>query len=557
MEKLIWDLRHAVRMLLRQPGFVLIVVSSLILGISFNVIIFSMINAVLLRPLPFIEQPEQLVELYSSWPGLRFGAVSYPDYQDYRDRNAVFSELVAQRTIPINISGGGRNEILAGALVTGNYFSALGVKVTAGRGLSAEDDRDPNAHPVVVISHSLWQKRFGEDPQIIGKTLTLNSHSFNIIGVAPAKFIGTIIGYAPDVWVPMMMQSQIVPGSDRLKDRDMNWLNILGRLKPGVSLKQDQSSLISITNQLAQDFPETKKGISPTVVPIGYGSNGIRKDLAPVLILLMALVLLVLLISCFNVANLLLARAMARRKEVGVRIAVGAGRGRLIRQLLTESLLLSVLSGGAGLIVGYWAANLLLHFIPSTSLPTFIDLSMDYRALVFTLGLSLLTGIIFGLVPAIQTTRAEVLPALKEDSSVQRYSKTRLRSLLIVAQVVVSVVLLISAGLFVRSLQNAQTADPGFQTQNLLVADINLGLQAYDKKKRQRYYSELSYRVGKLPGVQSMTVANVVPFATGTQQRAISIEGFETLPNAKLSIDYNIVTPKYFETLSIPFVTGR
>jgi predicted permease len=557
MENLIRDLRYATRMLLRQPGFVIVVVFSLILGIGFNVTIFSLTNTILLRPLPVIEHPESLVELYTSWPGLRFGAVSYPDYLDYRDRNTVFSDLVAQRITPVSLSNGGRNEVLVGDIVSGNYFSALGVKVRIGRSFTAEDDRFPNANPVVVISHALWQSRFGADPHIVGRTIILNSRNFNIIGVAPATFIGAVIGYAPDVWAPMMMQSQIVPGEDRLQNRDLNWLNVIGRLKPGVSLGQAQTGMQVVTNQLAHDFPVTKKGISPTVTPIGYGSTGIRKDLAPVLILLMALVLMVLLIACFNIASLLLARGMARRKEIGVRIALGAARGRLIRQLLTESLLLSALAGVGGLALAHWTARLLLLFIPSTSLPLTIDTSLDYRTLYFTAGLCLLTAIIFGLIPALQTTRSEVLSALKDDSAGQSHSRSRLRAALIVAQVVVSVVLLISAGLFIRSLQKAQSADPGFRTQNLLIADLNIGLQGYDKNRGQRYYHQLIDRLGALPGIQSATMANAIPLAAGTQQRDVSIDGFEAPPDANLSIDYNIVAPKYFETLSIPLLKGR
>lgn len=559
MKNLLQDIRYGLRTMFKSPGLVIVVGLSIGLGSGLNITIFSLINAILLRPLPVIAQQEQLVELYTSSSGLRFGAVSYPDYADYRDGNQVFSELIAQRVTPVSLSSGGNNQIVASVIVSGNYFNALGVKPLLGRAFSPEEDRTPNSYPVAVISHSLWQGAFGGDTQIIGKSFIVNSQSFNIIGVAPKDFIGTTVGLAPDIWFPLMMQARVLPGSDRLTDRGARWLNVIGRVKPGVSREQAEAGMQSVISRLAQEYPGTNKGTSPTIVGLGEGSVGIKKNMSGVLLLLMAVVALVLLIACFNVANLMLARALARHKEIGLRQALGATRMRLVQQLLTESVLFSLLGGAVGLLVAYVSTKLLLNLIPPTSIPVTFDLSLNVRVLGFALIVSFLTGIIFGLAPAIQTAKADLLPALKDDGAGQQgYKKSRLRNLLVIGQVAISLILLICAGLFLRSLQNAQNSNPGFEPEKLVAVSTDVGLQGYDPESGQRYYQQLVERLGRLPGVETGSLGFVVPLSGGGQQQiSVKIPGYEPPPDTILAIDFNTVGPNFFQVMSIPFVQGR
>jgi macrolide transport system ATP-binding/permease protein len=559
MKNLLQDIRYGLRKMIRSPGLLIVVVLSIGLGSGLNITIFSLINSILLQPLPLITQQEQLVELYTSSPGLRFGAVSYPDYADYRDRNQVFSELIAQRVTPVSMGSGGNTQIVAGIIVSGNYFTALGVSPLLGRNFYPEEDRTANTHPVAIISYSLWQRAFGREGGIIGKSVIINSQPFTIIGVAPEGFIGTTVGLAPDIWFPLMMQARVLPGLDRLTSRGERWLNVIGRLKPSVSTEQAEAGMQPIVNGLAQDYANTNKATSATVVPLGEGSVGFKKNLSGVLILLMAVVFLVLLIACFNVANLMLARALARHKEIGLRQAIGASRMRLVQQLLTESVLFSLLGGIVGLLVAFIATRLLLRLIPPTPIPVAFDLKLGNEVFVFALVVSVLTGIIFGLVPAIQTTKINLLPALKDDGAGQQgYSKSRLRNVLVMGQVAISLILLICAGLFLRSLQNAQNSNPGFEPEKLVAISTDVGLQGYDQESGQRYYQQLAERLGKLPGVEAGSLAHVVPLSGGGQQQmSVWIPGYEPPPNTVLAIDYNTVGPNFFQVMSIPIVQGR
>ena len=559
MKNLLQDIRYGLRKMFKSPGLVIVVGLSIGLGSGLNITIFSLIDAILLQPLPVITQQDQLVELYTSSPGLRFGAVSYPDYADYRDTNQVFSDLIAQRVTPVSMSNGGNNQIVAGIIVSGNYFNALGVNALLGRTFTPEEDRTANSYPVAVISHVMWQRTFGGDTQIVGKSVVINSQSFNIVGVAPEGFIGTSVGLAPDIWFPLMMQARVLPGSDRLTDRGARWLNVIGRLKSGVSREQAEAGMQPIVNRLAQDYANTNKGTTPTVVPLGEGSVGIRKNLSSVLMLLMAVVFLVLLIACFNVANLMLARALARQKEIGLRQAIGATRSRLVQQLLTESVLFSLLGGVVGLVVAFVATRLLVNLVPPTPIPVTFDISLNNGVFVFALIVSVLTGIIFGLAPAIQTTKVNLLPALKDDGAGQQgYKKSRLRNLLVMGQVAISLILLICAGLFLRSLQNAQNSNPGFEPEKLLAISTDVGLQGYDQETGQRYYQQLAERLGKLPGVESGSVGYIVPLSGGGQQQiAVQIPGYEPPPDTILAIDYNTVGPNFFQVMSIPLLQGR
>ena len=558
METLWKDIVFSFRLMRRRLGLTLVILLSLGLGIGVNLTIFTFVNAILLQPLPGVKEQNQLVEVYTSYAsGMRFGSVSYLDYKDLRDRNQVFSGLMAQRLTLLNLNNEGQNEIVPAAIVSGNYFSVLGVEPARGRFFLPEEDQTPNANAVAVISYGLWQRRFAGDPNLVGKSLTINARNFTVVGIAPEQFGGANVGLAPAVWVPLMMQSVAIPG-DRLKERGIRWLELVGRLKPGVTLKQAQTSLAGVAAQLLQENPLSNRGTGANVVNLGQGTAGVQSTLTPILTLLMIIVLLVLLLACFNVANLLLARATVRRKEVGIRLAMGASRHRLVRQLLTESIMLSLLGGAIAFPLAYYASTLLLAFRPVTPFPIAINLKIDVLNIVFAVVVSLLTGVVFGLVPATQTASPAVLPALKDESMLRGYRKSRLRNIFVVAQVAISFVLLIGAGLFIRSFLKARNSSFGFESHNLLIASIDVGLGGYDRQHGTAFYKELTQRVGALPGVKSITLAKAVPLdVTGTQQVGVTFPGEEVPNQPPRNIDYNVVTPKYFETMGIPLLQGR
>ena len=558
METFWKDIIFSFRLMRRRPGLTLVILLSLGLGIGVNMTIFTFVNAILLQPLPGVAQQGQLTEVYTSYAsGMKFGAVSYLDYKDLRDRNQAFSSLMAQRLTLLNLNNNGENEIVPAAIVSGNYFLALGVEPAAGRFFLPEEDETPNTHAVAVVSYGLWQRRFAADPNLVGKTITVNAHNFTIVGIAPERFAGSQVGLAPDVWIPLMMQTVAIP-SDRLKERGIRWLELVGRLKPGVSVAQAQAGLSPIAAQLVEENPTTNRGTGVNVVRLGQGTTGVQSTLTPILTLLMIIVILVLLLACFNVANLLLARATSRRKEVGIRLAMGASRRRLVHQLLTESVVLAVLGGAVAFPLAYYASRLLLAFRPTTSFPVVINPKLDITTLVFAIVISLATGLVFGLVPATQTANPELLPALKDEALLGGYRKSRLRNLFVVAQVAISFVLLIGAGLFIRSLVKARSSSLGFESQNLLIASVDVGLGGYEKQRGTVFYQQLAERVAGLPGVRSSTLAKAVPLdITGTQQIGINFPGEETARQQAINMDYNIVTPKYFDTVGIPILQGR
>jgi predicted permease len=440
-------------------------------------------------------------------------------------------------------------------IVSGNYFSVLGVSPVVGRSFLPEEDITPASRPVAIISYSLWNRRFNSDPSVIGKSLIVNGHNFSVVGVAPKGFTGTELGYAPDVYVPIMMQSVARPGSD-LADQNARWLYPIGRLKPGVSEQQAVASVGVLTRQLAQQPSSKLEGINVVVTPATAGHPEMQKAFVPLAILLLVVVGLVLLMACTNVANLLLARASARRREIGVRLAMGATRRRLIRQLLTESLLLSFLGGALGLLLAFFMSDLFLAFTPPTDISVVLDLTLDYRVLLFTLVMALLAGLLFGIIPARQATSSDLVGVLKKDSNSSRgYRKSHLRNALIVTQTTLSLVLLICAGLFLKSLKNAQTLDAGFDKNNILLMSFNMDLHAYDEAKAQVFYDNLLENIKGLPGVKSASLAEKV--FGDDQQRGVVVEGYTPPPNTDMLIDYNIVEPDYFQVMGIPLTRGR
>jgi predicted permease len=555
------DLRYSVGMLLNSPGFTAVAVLTLALGIGANSTIFSLVNALWLRPLP-VEGEERLVWLFSTSPDGPYNSTSYPEYAHYRDHNQTFSGLAAYGGASFNMGGVALPERVEGSFVSSNYFSVLGVRAELGRTFLPEEDQLPGAQPVVVISHPLWQRRFNANPDVLTKHVILNGHSFVIVGVAPRSFTGTDGIFPREIWVPFM-SAHGRPDWDRLTQREAEWLKLIGRLKPDISLKQAQAEMSILAKQLAQVYPDTNRDRGANVYPVTKHLPGFQTDLMPVTGFLMAVVGLVLLIACANVANLLLARSSGRRKEIAIRLALGASRLRLVRQLLTECLLVSLMGGALGFLLALWAVDLLLAAKPQIPFPIDVDLTLDQRVLGFTFLLSLVTTLVFGLAPALQSTRPDLIPALKEEVVSPGWDRRwfTLRHLLVVTQVALSLVLLIGAGLFLRSLRNVQRIDPGFETDHVLIASLDLGLQGYDQNRGTEFYRQLVERVEAVPGVSSASLAQYVPLTNlyvPAFGHRIDIEGRPPQPdNDPIVINMTTIGSGYFQTMGIPLLRGR
>jgi predicted permease len=558
------DLRYGFRMLLNNPVSTGLAILALTLGIGANSTIFGLVNALLLRPLP-VAAPEQLVAIYTSdYSSGDYGSSSYPDYADFRDHNQVLSGLVSYTIAPLSLDLGGANERAFGEVVSGNYFSTLGTKMALGRGFLPEEDQTPGAAAVTVISYKLWQMHFNGDPSIIGRDLKINGHSFTVVGVAEKKFSGLLRGLLVDLWIPSMMMSQAIPGSDNLTQRGNRSFFLMGRLKPGVTIAQAQANFQIIAEQQFKTWPQEWRNIrgqSRRISLVPESEARIMPDFRTPLVIFMALLMtvvgLVLLIACANVANLLLARAAARRKEIAIRLSLGASRGRLIRQLMTESILLSTLGGIGGLLLAAWGANALMTFKPPVPVPLDLDLGVDWRVLGFTVGVSLLTGILFGLAPALAASRSDLVSSLKDDSGAVGRGRGRLRGALVVVQVALSLLLLIGSGLFLRSLRNASTIDPGFDADNLLVMTMDLQLQGYNETTGRNFIKSMLERVRALPGVAGASLTGELPLGLGASRRGVTIEGYTPQPGESTEIHSSSVSPGYIETLRIPVLRGR
>jgi predicted permease len=551
------DLRYGLRMLRKSPGFTLVAVLSLTLGIGANTAIFSLINTALLRPLP-IAKPEQLVALNNAGSNHTFPTFSYPNYKDFRDRNEAFSDLIGYRFTPISLSHDGINERLWGYEVTGNYFAALGVNAALGRLISSDDDAVPGASPVAVVSYKGWQQRFGGEPGIIGRDVIVNGRSYTIIGVAPQGFYGTEIIAAPDMWFPVAMQAQLEIGSKWLDDRGVENLFVQARLKPGVSVAQAQTALNDVALQLEREYPVENEDKRVALSPPGLIGNAFRGPVLGFAGLLMVVVGLVLLLACTNLANLLLARAADRRREIAVRLALGASRARLVRQLLTESLLLACGGGALGLLLAFKLVGLAVGFKLPIDVPLTIDLHMDYRVFIFTCLISLATGVLFGLLPAWQATKTDLVPALKDEFSFGGYRRSWLKNSLIVFQVALSLVLLIGGGLMLRGLRQAQTIELGFTPQHAGEVSFDLRLQGYDEARGKEFQKRLLERVRALPGVQSAGIADLAPVDLHFSRDRVFIEGqpLERLTNVPVTM-VNRASPGYFEAMDTRIVRGR
>ncbi len=570
---LLQDVSFALRTFAKSPLFFAVSMLSLAFGIGANTAIFTLTDQVLLRMLP-VKNPDQLVMLTAE--GRHYGGnrgpnrISYPMYQDFRDHNTVFSGMFCFRESDISLSYGGRTERVSGEMVSGNYFPVLGVTAAIGRLFTADDDKFQGAHPVAVLSYGYWQSRFAGDPAVIGRKLEINGFPFTVIGVSQAGFSGTDPGFAPQVRAPLMMASKLM-GDQSLNNRRLRWVTAFGRLKPGVSISQAKAGIQPFFHQLlrmevtqkefAKASPSMKKAFLQmwmNVLPAAKGRSQLRQQFSKPLLVLMATAALVLLIACGNVANLLIARATARQKEIAVRLALGSGRGQIIRQLLVESLLLSMAGGTAGVALAVWADKLLINFLPPTSVPLTLFATPDWRILSFSIGLSLLTGIGFGLLPALQSTRPDIARTLKDQAgSVVGGASNGIRKLLVVGQIALSLLLLIGAGLFIRSLQKLKELDPGFRTTNLLAFKVDPTLNGYKTERTKAFYEHLKQRLDTLPAVEAAALA-VVPVIEGDEwDQWVTIDGYSPKTGELPDPHMNFVSPDYFKTLEVSLLAGR
>jgi predicted permease len=566
MDNLLADLRYAVRMLVKRPAFTLVAVLSLALGIGANTTIFSVVNALLLRTLP-VADPGRLAAIYTrdaQNPAMLAAPLSHLNWKDYREQARSFSGILGFDWAPMSFAkGGAEATLVVGQLVSENYFDLLGIHAARGRIFTREEATKPGAHPVAVVSHHFWRQQLGGDPGVVGRTITLNGSSFTVIGVAPESFTGTDTGVQPELWVPMAMNRQIK------RDAELNWyeqrrglfVNTIGRLRPGVSLAGAQAEMTAIARRLEQEYLNDNKGRTIFLVPLPQAgvSPQARQVVVGASLVLLGVVGLVLLIACANVANLLLARATARRREIAIRLSQGARRGRLVRQLLTESLVLALLGGAFGLLLMTWASHALLAFLPTLPFPVTLtlDLGADPRVLGFALAVTLATGLLFGLVPALQSSRPQLVAALKSQAgSMPARGGMGLRGALVAGQVALSLMALIASGLFLRSLAAAQRIETGYDAAHLLSVSFDVGLYGLDQGRGEQLFRAVREQVGALPGIDAAALANAGPLQ-GSFSRSVFLEGRENLGNNGLLVEVNPVDPAFFHTAGVPILAGR
>jgi predicted permease len=555
------DLRFGLRMLRRNPGFSLLAVLCLTLGIGANAAVYSWIEGILFRPFPLVVHQERLVAIGGTNRGAAdLNAMSWPDFVDLGRGSTLVDAMIAEKITGTTLSVGDRAARAVGSVVSANYFDALEIHPMLGRGFRSEEGTGRNGHSVVVISYQLWKDRFQGDPKIIGKAQSLNGVPHTIIGVAPQGFYGTFVGYAFQFWVPTSMQETFDPTGYNLEKRDARWIEGFARLKPGVSRAQAQEQFSAIARQLETAYPATNRGRGIKLFPLWQTPFNNAGALLPTLAMALAVVFFVLLIACANVSNLLLVRAFARRHEMTIRLAVGAGRARLMRQLLTEGLILSSLATLGGLAVAYLCRNTLVLVIPFRGVPMHLPGELDWRVLGFSVGVAVASTLVFGLVPAMQTSKVDLAGALKLESGsvLSARGGARLRSGLVLVQVSLSFVLLVAATLLLQSVQRIQTASPGFATENVLTTSVNLFAAGYDDRRAQHFQDELMDRLRALSGVESAAYSRITPFSFRTySSAAIAVDGYQSALDEQPTAEYNEVSPEYFSTLGIPIVSGR
>ena len=577
MQTLWQDLRYGARMLLKQPGFTLIAVLTLALGIGANTAIFSLLDQVMLRRLP-VERPDELVVLRS--PGPMRGHVStdsdnatsfsYPMYKNLREKNAAFAGLLARYAIPLSVSFGGQTERADGELVSGNYFETLGVRPAIGRVFSLEDDRTPGAHQVAVLSFGYWTRRFAQNPSVLNQTLLINGHQLTVVGVARAGFSGVQVGQSPDVFIPLTMQEQMTPNWKGLEDWNNYWLAIIGRLKPGFTREQAEAAVLPTYQALlAEQLPtirnpaqEWRDRFLAKRIQLLAGAGGrqvIQRDIGTPMWALFGMVLLVLLIACTNVANLLLVRGLGRQREMAIRLALGASRWRLMRQLLVESLLLAFLGGALGLLAASWVSEALIRAMNTGSGAEGLSSGLDLRVLGFGFALSIVTGIVCGLLPARRVTRGDTTTAIKDQSAATSasLSQTRLRKGLVMAQVALTMLLLVGAGLMTRTLWNLRHVELGMKTDRMITFSLAPDLNGYKPEQVVAFSDQLREAVAAIPGVSGVAVATVPILTNSDESSNITPEGAAQLPNTDFQVLKNWIGPGTFAALGVPLLAGR
>ncbi|HEU5039945.1 MAG TPA: ADOP family duplicated permease, partial [Gemmatimonadales bacterium] len=556
------DLRLALRRLRLAPGFSALAVLMLGLGIGATVTVFTLINTVFLRPPAQVRAPERLVAVYTSdYSGPRFGTTSYPDLEAYRAGAAGVVELAGYSLAPLSVSTGAERFRTAGELVTGNYFAVLGLSPAAGRLFRPGEEAT-----TAVVSYGVWQRRFGGAPDVVGRTVRVAGRSFTVVGVAPPGFDGSLRGVGVEVWLPLEASRLFEPGRDPLASRGHRDLALLGRLAPDATLGDVAARLEVVAKQLHQAFPDNWTDLTGaarvvTVVPERDARlfPSIRGPVSAFLAVLMGVAMLVLLVCCANLANLLLARGTARRREMAVRLALGGARSRLVRQLLVEGLVLAVLGGGLGVAAAAWGVAALGRLQPPVPVPVALDLGIDHRILLFALAATLVVTLAAALVPALRATRLDAGAGLRGEVGAGLAGSRRvgLRDALVVLQIAVSLVVLAAAGLFLASLREATSIDPGFTTTGVALLPVELEVQGYREPRARAFYGELLDRARGLPGVEAAALAQVVPLGFGGLRRGLEVEGYTPAPGEEMEFGVNTVSEGYFETMGIPLVRGR
>jgi len=562
IENAIQDLRYGFRQLFRSPGFSILTILCLTLGIGANAAVFSWVEGILFRPYPAVAHQEQLLALGGTARGVPGGEpTSWPDFLDLQRSCTLCDAVFVTKITGTTLSIGDHAEVATGSIVSANYFDAIGVHPMLGRGFEPGEDVGSNSHPLVVISYDLWQKRFKGDPQIIGKMQRLNNVPHTIMGVTPEGFYGTFVGWAMNFWVPASMEETFESGGYKLEDRGARWIESYVRLKPGVSRAQAQDEVSAIATRLEASYPATNRGRSIKLWPLWQTPFNNAHTLLPTLQIMTAVVAFVLLIACANVGNLLLVRSFARRHEMSVRMAIGANGGRLLKQLLTEGLILAAFGAAGGLLLAYWCRHALALLFPRRSgTMMYLPGQIDWHVMLLSAGICVLATLVLGLVPAFQARGIDLAGALKAESSNVTMARRRawMRSGLVVFQVCLSFILLAGAVLLLESLEKIRTASPGFSTSRVVETGVSLVAAGYDAQRSKTFQDELMERVRALPGVESAAYARVTPLGYGSfSSTPIAVDGYQPSPDEQPSIDYNEVGPAYFVTLGIPLASGR
>lgn len=559
MDTLRQDLRFAFRTLVRRPVFALVAILSLALGIGVNSALFSVVNVLVLRPVPGVEGYERVVELGRDSRGGGFDTFAWPDFQDIRSEVGALEEVAGYRFASFSFDTGEGGARLSGQFVTPSYFDALGLRPARGRFFGAEAATGFGEHPVAVVSHDFWQGRLGGDAEAVGSTIRLNRMPFTVVGVTPEAFRGHTVGISQDVFVPMTMAPALEAVSRETFDsRRSSWLQALGRLAPGATVGEADAQVEALFQRLQEAHPDSNRDRTASVIPLGPVPGGGRAAVVGFLGALAALALLVLLVTCANVAGMFLARASAREREIAIRLAVGSGRGRLVRQLLTESLLVFILGGTLGAAVAFWAMGLVDIGALPVPVDLSLDLSPDLRVLSLAMAVTLGTGVLFGLFPALRATRSEIVSTLKDDAGGGRVGRSLMRRVFVSTQVGLSLVLLVAAGLFLRALQRTAHVDTGFDPENVYVTDLDLDLEGYDREGGEVFASTLRGRLEDIPGVTVAALSLDLPMDLGSHGTGVWPEGW-TGPDGgeSLGVDFNVVTPGYFRALEMELVRGR